>query len=316
MDEFRTIAKVWPVGTELDLGTDSNILGGPATFTRNAANFVTSPDGMQNYQFLFWNTGRHMTNKRRVRWNFSVLGWGTWTATRWYGTPSTGGSGPARVRVDAFSIGGDTKLNGSPIDGVLSTYASGAWPFNGDDHVIGTAAGAANVIAKDPFNNYDFAGFLQLIWGGDPTGEFVESDAGTSGSIGGGGFFDHVTGTSFAAAKGTSADLLAAYGFYDKPGGWGPLPEWFYEVFQPERGPEIPDRGDPGPIDFIRLRILEQIVQKTRPGSRGGTDFESLVKAAPNMNKEQLKRALQSIRTSLDMGKAALSAIEAQLKKK
>ena len=83
MDEFRTVAKIWPAGTDLDLGTDSNILGGPATFTRNAANFVTSPDGPTNYQFLFWNTGRHLTNKPRVPSNFSLLGLGVWTATRW-----------------------------------------------------------------------------------------------------------------------------------------------------------------------------------------------------------------------------------------
>src|SRR5262245_29792407 len=125
MDEFRTTAKVWPAGTELGLDVDSNLLGGHATFTRNAANFVTSADGAHTYQFLFWNTGRHMTNKRQVRWNFSVLGWGTWPATRWYGTPPVGGGGPgaALVRADAFSIGLDAPLApGTPIDGAASTY--------------------------------------------------------------------------------------------------------------------------------------------------------------------------------------------------
>ena len=148
MDEFQTIAKLWPTGAEIDLGTDSNLLGGPATFTRNAASFATSPDGTQNYQFLFWNTGRHTTGKRRVRWNFSVLGWGTWTATRWYGIPYGGPPGASRVRADAFTIGGDAPLLGTPIS-PSSTYAPGSWPLAGDDHVIGTTAGANRGVPVD-----------------------------------------------------------------------------------------------------------------------------------------------------------------------
>ena len=62
MGEYRTTAKLWPAGTELDLGIDSNFLTlkppDSATFRRIAAPFVTSPDGTQTYQFLFWNTGR------------------------------------------------------------------------------------------------------------------------------------------------------------------------------------------------------------------------------------------------------------------
>lgn len=313
MDEFRTIAKLWSSGTELDLGTDSNILGGPATFTRNAAPFVTSEDGSQNYQFLFWNTGRHMTNKRRVRWNFSVLGWGTWTATRWYGTPPGGtNGGPPRVRADAFAIGTDTVLTGTPID-PTSTFAAGAHPFNGDDHEIGTAAGAANVVAKDPFNSLQFAGWMRLIWGGDPSGEFVETDAGSGGTIGGSGFYDHVVGGDFAAAMGTSADLLAAYGNSTRRK-FGPL--FWEEYFGPQGPIEIPDIGDPAPMDLIRLRILERLLQQTQPGAASGTDFQRLLEAAPRMSKEALKRATQSLQTTLELGKTALAAIEAQLKGK
>src|SRR4051812_46964886 len=111
MDEFRTIAKLWPAGTELDLGTDStNLTLTPpdsANFTRTAAPFVTSVDGTQTYEFLFWNTGRHMTNKRKVIWIFSQFGWGIWTATRWYGTPGNGPPGQPRVRGDSFSLHGN-----------------------------------------------------------------------------------------------------------------------------------------------------------------------------------------------------------------
>lgn len=336
MAEFLTIAKLWPAGTEIDLGTDSNVfvIVGPPTpstqnFRRNAAPFVTSPDGTQNYQFLFWNTGRRMTNKRRVHWHFSVPGWGTWTATKWYGTPSNGG-GPTRVRADAFTIGGDAPLNGTPIDGT-STYAPpSAWPFNGDDHVIGTAGGEARVVAKDPFpsyasSSYDFAGWLQLVWGGDPIDEFPESDAGTSGGLGGTGFYDHVVGGAFPVAVNTSADLLATYGTHHSGvlglGGvldLGPLRELFYEVLL--TWPGIPKEkwdpvGDPSPMDLIRLKLLQQFMLQTRPGSVGGTDFQRLIEAAPLMSKEELKRSMQSLKTTLELGKTALSAIDAQLKR-
>ena len=311
MDEFRTVAKIWPSGTDLDLGTDSNILGGPATFTRNAANFVTSDDGETDYQFLFWNTGRHLTNKRRVRWNFSVLGWGVWTATRWYGIPPTGNGGPPRVRADAFNIGGNAVLSPTPISG-SSTFAAGAWPFSGDDHAIGTAGGPCNLVPVDPLLGYQFAGFLQLIWGGDSSGEFVESDAGSGGSIGGPGFFDHVIGSTFPAATGQSADLLAAYGYNDS--GPGPFRFWLDLFRERAKFPDIPDRGDPAPPDVLRLRILEQLLRQTQPAGGGG-QYEQLIANAGQMSREELQRAVQSVKTSLDLGKTALESLEAQLKR-
>lgn len=313
MDTFRTIARHWPNGVELDLGSDSQVLGGPSTFDRTAPDFVTSSDGTQTYQFLFWNTGRHVTNKRKVKWIFSVLGWGVWTATRWYGVPG-GGGGPARVRADALSIGGDTTLSGTPIDGAASTYAAGAWPFNGDDHAIGTATGPATVVAEDPLSGYDFAGWLQLFYGGDPTGEFVETDVGTGGVIGGPGFFDHVTGVNFSAAQGTSADLLAAYGY--KPSAGPSIGRIWPEIFRARRPVlDIPKPGDPGPEDWIRLKILADLLRETTPVQPGGADFQQLVEAAPSMSREQLQRSIQSVKTTLDLGKSALSSLEAHLRK-
>jgi hypothetical protein len=309
MDEFRTVAKIWPTGVDLDLGTDSNILGGPGTFTRNASNWVTSPDGTTNYQFLFWNTGRHLTNKTHVRWIFSVLGWGVWTATRWYGIPS-GNGGPPRVRADAFSIGTNAVLAPTPIS-AASTFAAGAWPFSGDDHAVGTAAGPATIVPVDPLLGYEFAGFMQLLWGGDPVGEFVETDAGSGGSIGGPGFYDHVVGSTFAAAQNTSADLLAAYGYNDS--GLGPFRFWL-DLFRQRKPFDIPDRGDPAPPDILRARILEQLLRQTQPAPRGG-EFEELLASAPSMTKEQVQRAMQSVKTSLDLGKTTLDALEAQAKR-
>jgi len=314
MDEFRTIARLWPTGTEVDLGADSNILGGPGTFTRNAAPFVTV-DGTTNYQFLFWNTGRHITSKRRVRWNFSVLGWGTWTATRWYGIPSPGGTGPARVRADAFTIGLDTRLSPTPID-PSSTYAPGAWPSSGDDHVISTTAGPANVVAVDPLSSYEFAGWMQLIWGGDPTGEFVETDSGTGGTIGGSGFYDHVVGGSFPVARNGSADLIAAYGYRDT-GGFR-IPKWLDEMIR-ERPPfKIPPRQfDPSPEDWIRLKFLQELLVKTQPQAspeHAGTDFQALIEAAPRMKADELKRSIQSLKSTLNLGATALKSLESKLK--
>lgn len=253
-----------------------------------------------------------------MKWIFNVLGWGVWTATKWYGTP--GGNGVPRVRADAFTIGGDTPLGPeTPIDGAASTFPANAWPFNNDDHLISTANGPVTVAAKDPFKSYNFAGWLQLIWGGDDTGEFVETDAGTNGSLGGSGFFDHLPGSTFSAAQGSSADLLATYGYYNRGGGGPyPIPDWLRELVDFGRRPDvkIPLEGDPAPWDLIRLKVLEQLIQQTQPSGAGGTDFNRLIERAPNMSREELQRAVQSINTTLDLGKAALSAMEAQLKGK
>lgn len=318
MDEFRTIAKLWPAGTGLDLGTDSTNLNlsppDSANFTRTAAPFVTSADGTQTYEFLFWNTGRHLTDKRKVIWVFSQFGWGIWTATRWYGTPPIGNGGPPRVRADAFSLQADDLLSPStPINGAASTYAAGAWPFNGDDHAIGTANGGATVVAEEQVSGLDFAGWIKLLWGGDPSGDFVETDAGTTGSFGSSGFFEPVpAGTNpFSAMQGESDDLLAGYAPEATRIPWGRL-----TVAELAQGLKIPLKGDPGPEDLLRLAVLEDLVQRTRPGAFGGPDFQGLIEAASRMTKEELTRAKQSLQTTLDLGKSALSTIDARLKQR
>jgi len=209
LSKFTVVTKLWPGGATLDLGTDETTLTVPpsASFDRHAANFVVSPDGTHNYQFLFWNTGRHVTNKRHVHWDFSAGGWGIWTATKWYGTPG-GTGGQAVVDVEPFSIGGDGVITGSgtAIDTAASTIPAGAFPFSGNDHEIGTAGGAVTVAAKNPFASLQFAGWDQLIFGGDDTGEFDVTDAG--GSPGSPSFFP-VGGGAFHVNQNAGANLLA-----------------------------------------------------------------------------------------------------------
>lgn len=95
MSEFKVSAKLWPDGTDINLGVDSTIYTiippGRQTFNRTAAEFVTAASGGQQYQFLFWNTGRRLTKKRSVHWDFSLSSWSKWSATKWYGRPGGGG---------------------------------------------------------------------------------------------------------------------------------------------------------------------------------------------------------------------------------
>ncbi len=312
MDTFHVTAKLWPGGADLDLGDDTNNVTVPSSFNRHAANFVTTMDGTSNYQFLFWNTGRHLTNKRHVTWNFSVGGWGLWTSTKWYGTPG-GGPGPARVRADGFTIGGNAPLGtDTPIDGPASTFPAGAWPFMSNDHVIGTADGAVDVVAKDPFHSLQFAGWLRLMWGGDDSGVYVETDTGAS--PGSSTFFEHSSGP-FHANQGSSHDLLATYGNSEGrflgPFNWDDL---FTDMGRGNKGPI--QVGDPGPDDWIRLAVLDQLLRRTRPAEQGAVDFEQIIRSAQSLNAEELKRAKASLLTSLDLGKSALKTIEGQIKQR
>jgi len=313
MDTFSVTAKLWPSGTDLDLGDDTNNVTVPSSFNRHAGNFVTTMDGTSTYQFLFWNTGRHLTNKRHVTWNFSVGGWGLWTATKWYGTPTVGNGGPARIHAEGFTIGGNAPLGiDTPIDGPASTFAAGAWPFMGNDHEIGTAGGAVDVVAKDPFHSLQFAGWLRLMFGGDDSGVFVETDTGAS--MGSSTFFEHSTG-AFHAVPGTSHELLATFGNQQGisigPINWG-------EIFSDlgiGKGPIGP--GDPGPDDWIRLAVLEQVLRRTRPPvEQGAVNFQRIIQDAQRMSAEELRRAKATLQTSLDLGKTALSTIDAQIKQR
>jgi hypothetical protein len=213
MSVFTVTTKLWPNGESLDTGTDNNVVTvppGSASFDRHAALFVTSPDGTENFEFLFWNTGRNVTNKRHVHWDFTAGGWNTWTATRWYGVPPVNGPGPPEVSVTPFSIASNGPItSGTAIDASASTFPPGAYPDMGDDHLIDTEDGAVDVAAKATLASLQFAGWDQLIWGGDDSGTFYETDTGAS--QGSSGFYPVGSGT-FHVAQDGSAILLALYG--------------------------------------------------------------------------------------------------------
>jgi hypothetical protein len=245
-----------------------------------------------------------------VHWDFSIGGWGVWTATKWYGTPG-GNGGPGVIDVEPFTIGGDGVITGSgtAIDAAASTIPAGAFPFSGNDHQIGTAAGAVNVAAKTPFAGLVFAGWDQLIFGGDDSGEFDETDAG--GSPGSASFFPVGSGT-FHVNQNASAQLLALYG---NSSGitlgsiLGNLGSIVSKV-----GPISPI--DPSPEDRLRLAILEGLLQSTRPGGGEAADLQALTQAAPRMSLDELNAALKSVQTTVALGNTAVAAIQTQIKAK
>ena len=312
MQRFQSFAKLWPSGIELaDRFTGIDGRGYDITAPKNET------VDEKNYKFLFWNTGRHITTKRHVNWSFSNSNWSTWTATRWYGDPiaGPGGDGIPCLRATALSIGGDVTVSPTPINGNLSTFARGAWPFRDDDHMIGTANGPATVVAKDPPDyDYEFAGWVQLIFGGDDAGEFDETDSNIPPN--GFGFFDYVPAgrNLFSAIQNGIYDLLAAYGYQyiEDP----PLPHvinWIEYLLN--RNEFIPDLGDYGPEDRRRLLSLQKYVEKTRPVIKAETDFQTLINTAGKMTKAELKLNLQKIKTTINLGNTALSTIESQIKK-
>jgi hypothetical protein len=310
MDQFNVNAKLWPSGASFDDTIDTNLVTVPSSFTRHAKDFESSSDGSQQFQFLFWNTGRHVTNKRHVRWNFSVGGWGLWTATKWYGVPPVGNGGAKRVRVDPFTIGGDAAITGSgtAIDSAASTFASGAFPFNGDDHEIGTANGAVDAVAKEPFALLHFAGWVQLIWGGDDSGEFIETDTGSA--PGTPGFFPSGSGP-FHVNKNGAADLLALYGDSARRRFTVNLAELLAEL----SAVLPPSPVDPSPEDRIRLAILEEILRKSQPGQQVATEFQQIIEAAPRMNAAELRSAVKSLQATVNLGQTAISTVQALIKK-
>lgn len=314
MHTFTVRAKHWPDGALLDVGagSDTTTITAATICDRFAPQFVLSEDGFQTYRFLFWNTGRRLTPKRHVIWNFSALNWTTWNATRWYGTPpGVGNGGPPRVHAEAFTVGGDQPMADSPIDGAASTFAPGAWPLGGNNHEVGTAGGPAHILPIDPYSSYSFAGWLRLLWGGDASGDFTETDV-VSGGGGPGspGFFASISGTAFDAATNSSADVIASYGYHSSG-----RPLWLElveDVLLADPRKWI-DPSDPAPEDLLRIRLLREVLAQTRPARGGGLDLQTLIKAAPTMTPDQLRRAVQSVHTTLDLARSALQVLEARL---
>jgi hypothetical protein len=333
MGTFRTIARLWPTGDEIDLGTDSNAVGGPpgTTFStdRNAAKFVTT-DSHNQFEFLFWNTGRHLTRKRHVIWNFSAFNWGTWTATRWYGDPSGGGAGSHTVRATALDLHADVPIVETPIDGAHSTFPPGAWQSGGNDHLVDTQNGSVIVWPKDPMHSQQFAGWLQLLWGGEDSGDYVEGDSGTTGSFGDDSFYVPVSPGPFSVDQGGSAELIAQYAksslmtipmyhLVDILTKGGTIP--IYELGDIlTKGGTILDViwhvGDPVPPDLTREKFLEDFIRQTSPSpARLAGDLQHLIEKAPQMNAEELRRSITSVQNNIQLSQTALTTLEAHARR-
>jgi hypothetical protein len=154
-NHFTTAGKRYREGTNFPgFGAlDVNVTGLSTVVDQTAPAFL--PDGETQRGFLFWDTGRQVTNLRHVRWTFSHLSdWTTWNATAWYGV---GGNGPPQplVGIDAYWVGNGT-LDPTPIDGPGSSFVNGpgagntAWPWSGNDHQVRTQWGPATIRALEP----------------------------------------------------------------------------------------------------------------------------------------------------------------------
>lgn len=323
MHVFTVRTRRWPDGALLGSTEMTTFPGPPGEEEKNAAEFIaTGPSSV--LQFLFWHTGRRLTGHRRVRWIFTTMGWSTWEATRWYGVPPTGPGGTPRVHAEPFSLISNSLMSaaGTPINGPASSFSpASAYPFGGNDKEIGTAGGPATVAARDPLSSLDFCGWQKLIWGGEPTEDaFIETDSGVSGNVpgdGSGGVFVFTPGATVTIPQNQSAELLAAYGS-SGPGGGGLSIIDIIRVLERYPWPRKPWDiiADEAPFERIRRRLVEELLKQTQPVSGGGAnDFNRIIETIPNMNVEDLKRTLQSVKTQVELGQTAVSSIEAQIKR-
>jgi hypothetical protein len=279
--------------------------------------------------FLYWDTGRHITSKRTVHWTFNnPANWTEWRATAWYGIP--GGSGPPNptVTTDAHWVGVGP-IDPTPIDGPGSTFVNGpggtpvAWPWTGNDHLVRTEFGAANIHAKphlqksvsDPVLN--FASWTQLVFGGDDTSFFSENDDDITSSVGTVTGVAATTSPFIAQPQNSGGLLLAGYAAPAPtkvdPGIIGKLIE---VLANPSLITKFIDRGDPSPEDIIRLKLISESLDFVRGERPGAADaFEGLVGAARKMSAAELKRTIAGTKATLARGAAALKSIEALAKK-
>jgi hypothetical protein len=326
MAHFTTTGRRYREGTSFVSfgGTDVGVTSPGETFDQTAPSALLD-NGIVR-RFLYWDTGRRVTSKRHVRWTFNHPdAWSTWNATAWYGIPpEDGDGGPPIVSFDAYWVGSGS-LDPTPIDGAGSTFINGptpadqAWPAGGNDHKVNTQWGAATVralahlrrSAGDP--DLDFSSLTQLVYGGDDTDVCEENDDGVTSSSGIFGLTS-TTAQELTFAQGSSAVVLAGY---VQP--VAQIPDFMLRVFEriEEVVPEklIIPKGDPPPIDVLRLRLIADSLQLVR-GERPSADvFSGLVSAARGMSKAELKRTIASTRATLRRGEAALKSMETISKK-
>ena len=336
MNKFEVISKLWPSGALLDGGIDVNTVNPPGqVFTRTAPPLAPGTGAPNGYRFLFWNTGRRVTNKHQVTWTFNNLSsWTTWTATRWYGIAGGsggGGAGSKLITASAFAIEDDASMPGTPIDAANSSFTDGpgsqqAYPFGTppDDHVASTQWGQASVAALEPyppqmvFNEYHLAGWLRLFLGGDESGQFDETDGA---AIGGPGFYSYLDASPVSIGKDATVDLMAAYRVVriSPPDVPELIPidyltfiEWLldYDRLVDPRPSPMGTRAD-----RLRVGALTDLVALTRMAEGPEDLLESLAVNVKSLSPAELKRAISSAKTITRRVEAATKALNAAMAK-
>ena len=324
MAHFTTNGKQYPDGTIMPsfAGLDLTAIPAGTTIAQTAPPVLQ--DSTNNPRsFLFWDTGRRITNKRTVHWTFNhPENWSEWKAVAWYGVGN--GTEPT-VTANAYWIGSGP-IDPTPIDGPGSTFVNGpggtpvAWPWMGNDHQVRTEFGAATIHAKahvqksasDPSLN--FSSWTWLVLGGDSSSYFDENDDNITSGSGVLGMANQ-TSPDFAAPKGSGGVLLGAYA---APGVTTVGPGIFEKLQALLTAISIGkyiDKGDPSPEDIIRLKLISESLDLVRGQHVTGDDaFAGLVGAAAKMSPAQLKSTIVETRATLLRGQAALRAIEGMAK--
>jgi hypothetical protein len=289
-------------------------VGHPDSLSQLAPDSVIE-DGVAK-RFLFWDTGRRITNKRKVIWTFEyAANWATWNAVAWYGIP---GGPPGEPVIDAESYWANngpmtpTAIHDISESGVPAGHT--AWPWMGNDHQVRTEWDAGSIDAKPSLTSttgsaLDFSGWIKLFFGGDPNGACDESDA----DVPPGGVVTGevaVTGPSLAFAHNEGDGCIAAY--------VTPIPAKI-------KGPNINVKFRPQPIeivdpatliDVLRERGLgEQLTRVREAVGQPVDEIERLVGAATSMTKSQLKTAVAELRSIVNRGEAGLKSLQAQVEK-
>ncbi len=325
MGHFSTSGKEFTEGGTLASFGAANldVNAAPTPFAQTAPAALLDDNNVLR-KFLYWDTGRRVTNKRTVRWTFNHPdAWTDWRAVAWYGVPPTGVGGSAIVSTSAHWVG-VSPITPTPIDGPGSTFVNGpggtplAWPWGGNDHVVSTQFGAEVIHALahlqrspgDPSLN--FSSWQQLTYGGDDTSYFAENDEGVSSTTSGSGVsgVESSTSPNFSELRNQGGVLLAGYVTAPPPHFSGLLDDLRGVINAGLLGKFI-DKGDPSPEDIIRLKLISESIDLVRGQKPTGPDaFEGLLDAAKSMSAAELKRTIVGTQTTLRRGQAALKSLE------
>jgi|GEM_PF-3153377 len=325
MGHFTTKGKRYRDGVILPSFASIDLMVGSAGsfISQPAPASLPGPDGAM-LSFLYWDTGRRITNKRTVQWTFNHPdNWAEWNAVAWYGLPDGNGGEPV-VTVDAHWVGVGP-IDPTPIDAAGSTFVNGpggvlAYPWSGNDHKVRTEWGAATLHAKDHLQKsagdpvLDFSSWTQLFYGGDDTSFFSENDNDITTPVTTVTGISSTTSPFITAAKGSGGLIMAGYVPPGKPDVAIPA-DIFEKLLYLLRDPSVyikfKDKGDPSPEDIIRLKLISESLDLVRGvKTTDGDAFEGLLAAAKKMSSAELKRTITATRSTLARGQAALKSIE------